>query len=236
MAFEEPVDRCFAHAHCLVRCWDQTPQVEEPAGGDIVGKFEKLRIITPQKFPDAIAKPIALGAQVVGDTRPFAQLHDGRIHWRQGPEAARIGPERIGENLGVAAVVLGAGGREAITKAIELLWIDGVNPETRSIKLSTTGPCGTSIATKTASGVAPVNFKIQATSKTRTPHGASTAAARRGTGPPRCSRHRGCLVAPDRSAQFQRLPRSKGRSAARSTLLRYAPRRAPSRAQPAKNR
>ncbi len=57
MAFEEPVDRCLAHAHCLVRCWDQTPQVEEPAGGDIVGKFEKLRIITPQKFPDAIAKP-----------------------------------------------------------------------------------------------------------------------------------------------------------------------------------
>ena len=55
MAFEEPIDRCLAHAHCLVRCWDQTPQVEEPAGGDIVGKFEKLRIITPQKFPDAIA-------------------------------------------------------------------------------------------------------------------------------------------------------------------------------------
>jgi hypothetical protein len=41
----------------------------------------------------------------------------------------RIGPERIGENLGVAAVVLGAGGREAITEAVELLWIDGVNLE-----------------------------------------------------------------------------------------------------------
>jgi hypothetical protein len=36
----------------------------------------------------------------------------------------RIGPERIGENFGVAAVVLGAGGREAITEAVELLWIE----------------------------------------------------------------------------------------------------------------
>jgi hypothetical protein len=99
---------------------------------------------------------------VVGDTRPFAQLHDSRINWRQGPEAVRTGPERIGENLGVAAVVLGAGGREAITEAIELLWIDGVNPEATLHQAFDDGPCGTSIATKTASGVAPVDFKIQA--------------------------------------------------------------------------
>ena len=163
MAFEEPVDRCLAHAHCLVRCWDQTPQVEEPAGGDIVGKFEKLRIITPQKFPDAIAKPIALGAQVVGDTRPFAQLHDGRINWPQGPEAARIGPERIGENLGVAAVVLGAGGREAITKAIELLWIDGVNPETTLHQAFDDGAMWDLDRDEDGIGRRPVNFKVQAT-------------------------------------------------------------------------
>jgi len=119
MAFEKPVDRRLAHAHRLVRRWGQTPQVEEPAGGDIVGKYEKLRIITPEKFPDAIAEPIALSAQ----------LDDDRINWRQGPEAARIGPERIGENFGVAAVVLGAGGREAVTEAIELLRIDRMNSE-----------------------------------------------------------------------------------------------------------
>ena len=38
-------------------------------------------------------------------------------------------------------------------------------------------------------------------SKAQTPHGAFTAAAHRGIGAPRCSRHRGCLVAPDGSAR-----------------------------------
>ena len=42
---------------------------------------------------------------------------------------ASFGPQRIGEHLGIAAVILGAGRRETITEAIELLRIDGVDVE-----------------------------------------------------------------------------------------------------------
>ena len=40
-------------------------------------------------------------------------------------------------------------------------------------------------------------------SRAQTPHGASTAATRRGTVPPRCSKHRGWLVAPGKLARSE---------------------------------
>ena len=41
----------------------------------------------------------------------------------------KIGPQRVGENAGVEAVVLGAGGREAVAEPVELLRVDRVDRE-----------------------------------------------------------------------------------------------------------
>jgi hypothetical protein len=35
-------------------CWDQAPQLKHPIGGDVVGEFEKLRIISPEQFAASI--------------------------------------------------------------------------------------------------------------------------------------------------------------------------------------
>jgi hypothetical protein len=41
----------------------------------------------------------------------------------------RVGAQRIGEHMGITAVVLGAGDREAIAEPVELLWVDRMDPE-----------------------------------------------------------------------------------------------------------
>ena len=104
-------------------------QVEEPGGGDVIVELEHGREVAPEQLTDAVGEPIAIVTQVLQQTRDLAQFDDTRIEWSQPPEAAQIGAQRIGEDERVAAVVLGAGGREAVAEAIELLRIDGVNTE-----------------------------------------------------------------------------------------------------------
>ena len=53
---------------------------------------------------------------------------------------------------GIAPVVLGPGDADAITQPLELLGIDRVHGKAAVQKASTTGPCGTSMATATEPG------------------------------------------------------------------------------------
>lgn len=62
-------------------------------------------------------------------SRPLAQLDDLGWLFREAPEEVAIGAQRVGEHHGVAAVVLGAGDRESIAEAIELLWVDREDDE-----------------------------------------------------------------------------------------------------------
>src|SRR5208337_3800195 len=71
VTLEQALNRGFVHALGLVGGWSQTPQVEEPIGGDVVGEFEKLRIVAPEQLTDSIGKAVAFDAQVVSDARPF---------------------------------------------------------------------------------------------------------------------------------------------------------------------
>ena len=87
------------------------------------------REVAPELLAHAVGEAIALGAEVLGDARPLAQFDDDGIGDRQLPEAVRIGAQGRGHHFGVAAVVLGAGQREAVAEAIHLLRIDGVHLE-----------------------------------------------------------------------------------------------------------
>ena len=77
----------------------------------------------------AVAKTRALLLQFIGDTRPLAQLDHQRVIESKPPEGAPVGAQRTAKDMGIAAVVLGAGYREAIAEAVELLGIDGKDRE-----------------------------------------------------------------------------------------------------------
>ncbi len=129
MALQQSSDSPFTDLLGLLRCRHELPEFQEPGRGDVVGQLQHLRIVAPQQLSDAIAEPIAVVAKIIADAGPFAQLDDDRVQRLQAAQAARVRPQRVGQHVRVAAVVLGAGGREAVPEAVELLGIDGVDAE-----------------------------------------------------------------------------------------------------------
>ena len=59
--------------------------------------------------------------------RDHSRLDDDRIGGGEQTEATRIGAQAGGHDLGVAAVVLGPGHGEAVSEAVHLLQVDGVD-------------------------------------------------------------------------------------------------------------
>jgi hypothetical protein len=141
----------------FVRYRHQPPQIEKPVRRNVIGQLQHLRIVTPELLADAITESIPFCALILSDPRPLSQFDHNRVERCDRTQTVRISPERVSKHLGITAVILGARRREAVSEAIELLWIDGVDTKAASIKLSTTGPCGTSIATYTSPGSAPVS-------------------------------------------------------------------------------
>src|SRR5271166_322171 len=99
-------------------------------GGEIVAEFEGLRIIAPELLADAVGEPVAFLLQVLGHARPLAQLDHDRVFDREPVEAMTVGSQRVGEHVGIAAIVLGAGDGESIAEAVELFGVDRIDLET----------------------------------------------------------------------------------------------------------
>lgn len=118
MGFQQARDTAFARAGSLGGCRRQCPQIEEPLGGEIVTEFERLRIIAPELLADAVGEPVAFLLQVLGHAGPLAQLDHDRVFDREPAEAMPVGSQGVGEHVGIAAVVLGAGDGESIAEAI----------------------------------------------------------------------------------------------------------------------
>ena len=129
MALQQARDSSFTDLLGLIRCRDEPPKFQEPGCSDVVGQLQHLRIVAPQQFSNTIAESIAVMAQIVADAGPFPQLHDDRVQAAQAAQAARVRPQRVGQHVRVAAVVFGAGGREAVPEAVELLRVDGMDAE-----------------------------------------------------------------------------------------------------------
>jgi hypothetical protein len=109
----------------LGRC--HQPQLQDPLGGDVVGKFEQLRIVTPQLLTNTIAKSNALLLQLRRQPRPRAQLHDHGIADPHRPKQLRIGAQPSRRDPCVASVILGAGDAEAVAQTVKLLGVDSVH-------------------------------------------------------------------------------------------------------------
>ncbi len=111
----------------LGRRGNPRPKLQEPGLGDVVGSFENLRVVAPELLAYPVRQASAFARQFLRDARPRPQLDDGRINGIDPAEAVAVCPERVGEDAGVAAVVLGTGGREAVAEAIKLLRVDRID-------------------------------------------------------------------------------------------------------------
>ena len=123
-------DRGLAQTAGFLRRRCGFPEFEQPFGAQVVFKFEQAGKVAPELFAQAVGEAVAFDAEVLGDARPLAQFDDDRVDEREQAKAARIGAQGGSHDLGVAAVVLGAGHREPIAEAVHLFRIDRVNGET----------------------------------------------------------------------------------------------------------
>jgi len=129
IALQDLSDRRLSDANCFVGRRRDLPQVEQPLRSEIAFEIEHRWKIAPELFAHAVCKAVALGAKIVGNARPLPQFNDDGIGDGKRSEATQIGAQGRGHHLGVTAVVLGTGQREAVAEAIHLLRVDGVNLE-----------------------------------------------------------------------------------------------------------
>src|SRR5580693_1515773 len=129
MALEQLGDCRLAHTARLLRRRSGFPEFEQPLGAEVVFQCEQGREVAPELLTQAIGEAVPFNAEVLGDARPFAQLDDDRIGCGEEAEATRIGAQAGGHDLGVAAVILGAGHGETVAKPVHLLRVDGVDLE-----------------------------------------------------------------------------------------------------------
>src|SRR5262245_4816169 len=78
----------------------------------------------------AVGEATALNLELFVGTRPFPELDNDGVGDGQLAEGPHIGAEAVRQHIGVAAIILGPGDREAVAKAVELYGVDGINIET----------------------------------------------------------------------------------------------------------
>ena len=105
------------------------PEVEEPGLDHASRRLEDLRVVAPQLLSHAVRQANAVPGEFLGDPGPCPEFDDDRVDRVDPPEVVKIGPQRVGEDAGVEAVVLGAAGREAVAEPVELLRVDRVDRE-----------------------------------------------------------------------------------------------------------
>ena len=118
MALEEVGDRPGADAPRLVGSGRKAPEVANPGLGEIAFDLQKLRIVAPELLAGPVHEPGPVTGQVVRNPRPLAQLDDLRGGRVQEPERVAVGSQGIAERTSIAAIVLGAGRREAVSEPV----------------------------------------------------------------------------------------------------------------------
>ena len=105
------------------------PKVEHPGLDHASDRIEDLRVVAPQLLPHSVRQAHAVPLEFLVDPRPRPEFDDDRIDGVDSPEVVKVCPQRVGEDAGIEAVVLGSGGREAVAEPVELLRVDRVDRE-----------------------------------------------------------------------------------------------------------
>src|ERR1017187_262216 len=88
-------------------------------------QFQHLRIIAPQLLPELVGKPVTVGLQILFHARPLPEAKDGRLIQFDTMKTSLVGSQRVCHHKCVQIVVLGAGHRVPVAKAIHLFGVDG---------------------------------------------------------------------------------------------------------------
>src|SRR6516162_5404572 len=129
MAPENASNSCLAHARGLFGRLCGSPEIEDPLRAKVVDELEHLRIVAPELIAQPVGESDALRLEFFVDARPFSELDNERLNDDQLTEQMHVGPEAIREHIGIEAVILGLGDREAVTETIELFGVDGIDIE-----------------------------------------------------------------------------------------------------------
>jgi hypothetical protein len=78
---------------------------------------------------DAVAQPNPFFLQLLGKTRPRAQFDEPWISDLQSAEQMTVGPQTIGRDIRVSAIVLGTSDTKPVAEAVELFGVDRVHEE-----------------------------------------------------------------------------------------------------------
>jgi hypothetical protein len=124
MLSQQPLDRRLAQLACFGRRGSDSPELEKPRRGKVVGELLHLRIIPPELLTHAVAQPALFLLQLFRKARPRAQFNEPGISNMQAPEQTPISPNTISQDVGVPAIVLGPGDAEPVAQAVELLGVD----------------------------------------------------------------------------------------------------------------
>lgn len=89
-----------------------------------------MRPTTGEQLTGLRAKSDVIFDELLARTKQFPQSDDFRRREAEWLETVAVGSERIGQNEGISAVVLGAGGGMSVPEPIDLLGIDGKNGDT----------------------------------------------------------------------------------------------------------
>ena len=156
MALQQAGDRILADAAGLGGRGSELPQFEEPCLGEIAFHGQNLRVVAPELLTHAVHQPGPLDGEIVGDAGPFPELDHFGIDRIEAPEVAAVGPQRIGEHAGVGdGRPWRRAGENRSRKRSSCLGLRECTTKPCSIRASTTGPCGTSMATPMTSAAAP---------------------------------------------------------------------------------
>src|SRR6516162_7901924 len=140
MVLENLLHRRLAHARRLGGRRQRLPEVEHPLGCDVRLELEHLWIVAPQLLAQAVSETVLVGGQVVGYTRPLAQLHQYGLRELDLTEGAHIGSQRVPQHLGIPTIVFGTSRREAVAEPIKLLGINGIDVKATFQKRLDDGP------------------------------------------------------------------------------------------------
>ena len=92
------------------------PEIENPGLDHVSDRFKDLRIVAPQLLPHPVRQAGAVPREILVDPRPRPEFDDDRIDGIDPAEVVKIGPQSVGEDAGVEAVVLGPRGRVAVAE------------------------------------------------------------------------------------------------------------------------
>ncbi len=86
----------------------ELPEGQHPWRGKIGLEFKELWVVAPELVAEAVGEAGALGGQLIGHARPFAQLYNLGIQRIKRAQAIRISADRVCQYTSVPTVIFGA--------------------------------------------------------------------------------------------------------------------------------